>query len=100
MIPATASAGLLLTPDSSPTGRPMPLKIDEVTWRQSGLAGERSVWACGDPGASVVVAPPGAVVLYAASATHGYMGRKWSKAHSDELAARGIHPPTAIKQRW
>ena len=98
--PATASAGLLLTPDSAPTSQPAPLKIDEVTWRQGGLDGERDVWVCGDPAASVVVAPPGAGALYAASAPHGYLGRKWSKAHSDELAARGIHLSVAIKRRW
>ncbi len=58
------------------------------------------MWVCGDPAASVVVAPPGAGALYAASAPHGYLGRRWSKAHSDELAARGIHLPDAIKRRW
>ncbi len=98
--PATASAGLLLTPDVAMTSQPVPLKIDEITWRQGRLDGERLVWVCGDPTASVVVAPPGAGALYAASAPHGYLGRKWSKAHSDELAAQGIHLPHAVKRRW
>ncbi|HXW58048.1 MAG TPA: hypothetical protein VEJ23_01085 [Solirubrobacteraceae bacterium] len=94
------AAGLLLASESGPTPSVVPLRINEVKWRQEGLSGEACVWVCGDTAGSVVVAAPQTRALYAASSPSGYLGHKWVKAHKEELAARGLHLAEDVKKPW
>jgi hypothetical protein len=95
--PNRASAGLVLTPADGSSASPEVLKLDAVSWRQDRLDNDSVVWLCGDPCSGVIVTSPRARQLFAASPPHGYVGRRFMKAHSDELASLGVTRSRAVR---
>ncbi len=89
----------MLTNEDQPSGPPLVVRISAARWRGGRLGNESTVWGCAESPDEVVVALPVSRELYAAMPPHGFIGRRWRRAHKAELGSLGIELPDVINRR-
>jgi hypothetical protein len=98
-MPRRAEGGLVLTNHDHSSASQLVLRISAARWRGGRLSSESTVWVCGGSAEDVVVASPVSRELFAAMPPHGFIGRKWRRAHKAKLASLGIELPDVIHRR-